>query len=223
MLESSNVTVLNAVEKSPNDERDYRLLTLANELDVLLIHDPTTDKSAAALDCNVGHLSDPEVAPGLAHFCEHMLFLGTEKYPVENEYSKFLSAHGGHSNAFTGTDNTNYYFEVDAGSLEGALDRFAQFFIAPLFAPSCTDREMNAVDSENKKNLQQDSWRLYQLEKNLSSPTHPFCKFGTGNLETLRDWPLQKELDIRQILLDFHAKYYSANVMKLVVVGKGEE
>lgn len=39
-------------------------------------------------------MCDPAELPGLAHFCEHMLFLGTEKYPVENEYPRFLSEHG---------------------------------------------------------------------------------------------------------------------------------
>ena len=42
----------------------------------------------------LGHMCDPEELPGLAHFCEHMLFLGTEKYPVENDYKRFLSEHG---------------------------------------------------------------------------------------------------------------------------------
>ena len=74
---------------------------------VLLVSDETTDKSAAALDVHIGHMSDPVNLPGLAHFCEHMLFLGTEKFPDENEYSKFLSQHGGSFNAFTSSDHTN--------------------------------------------------------------------------------------------------------------------
>lgn len=45
-------------------------------------------------DLYKGHMCDPKELPGLAHFCEHMLFLGTEKYPVENEYPRFLSEHG---------------------------------------------------------------------------------------------------------------------------------
>ena len=77
-----------------------------------MISDETTDKSAAALDVHIGHMSDPVSLPGLAHFCEHMLFLGTEKFPDENEYSKFLSQHGGSFNAFTSSDHTNYYFDV---------------------------------------------------------------------------------------------------------------
>lgn len=84
---------------------------------------------------------------GLAHFCEHLLFMGTEKYRKENDYNQYLSEHSGFSNAFTGVENTNYYFEVGHEYLEGALDRFAQFFIAPLFSASCTERELKAVDS----------------------------------------------------------------------------
>lgn len=74
--------------KSPEDKREYRGLLLKNGLKILLISDPKTDRSAAAMDVNVGHLQDPWELPGLAHFCEHMLFLGTEKYPIENEYQK---------------------------------------------------------------------------------------------------------------------------------------
>lgn len=70
-----------------------------------------------------GSLSDPPNIAGLSHFCEHMLFLGTKKYPKENEYSQFLSEHAGSSNAFTSGEHTNYYFDVSHEHLEGALDR----------------------------------------------------------------------------------------------------
>ncbi len=73
--------------------------------------------------------------------------MGTKKYPKENEYYEYLSKHGGDANAYTSSDNTNYFFEVGTEFLEGALDRFAQFFIEPLFDPSCTDREIHSVDS----------------------------------------------------------------------------
>jgi insulysin len=206
--------------KSEKDYRLYRAFVLPNALEVLLISDPTADKAAAAIDVLVGHYQDPDDIPGLAHFCEHMLFLGTKKYPDENSYSSFLSSHGGKSNAYTSGENTNYYFEVGHEFLEEALDRFAQFFICPLFTPDATEREMNAVDSENAKNLQSDEWRLLQLQKCSANPAHPYHKFGTGNLHTLRDIPAQKGIDVRQALLAFHSKYYSANVIKLAVLGR---
>ncbi|KAI8902913.1 Metalloenzyme, LuxS/M16 peptidase-like protein [Globomyces pollinis-pini] len=214
------MTTTTTILKPDQDDREYHVFTLENQLQVLLISDKNVDKSSAALDVNVGHLCDPDDVAGLAHFCEHLLFMGTEKYPVENEYSQFLSSHNGSSNAFTSGDHTNYYFDINSDYLEPILDRFAQFFVCPLFLESCTDREMHAVDSEHKKNIQSDSWRGYQLLKDLSSPNHPFNKFGTGNLETLKDIPLSKGLDIRKVLLEFHAKYYSANIMKLVILGK---
>jgi len=216
----ASVVTLQGIDTSALDEREYETFTLANSLQVLLVSDPKTEKSAAAMDVHVGHQSDPEELPGLAHFLEHMLFLGTAKYPDENSYKKFLSAHSGRSNASTSQMHTNFYFDVLSEHLHEALDRFSQFFIAPLFTPGATQREMNAVNSENAKNLQNDHRRLYQLQKSLANPQHPFHKFGTGNLETLGTIPAEQGVDVRAALLDFHATYYSASIMKLVICGK---
>uniref|UniRef100_A0A3P9HT61 Insulin-degrading enzyme n=1 Tax=Oryzias latipes TaxID=8090 RepID=A0A3P9HT61_ORYLA len=212
--------VVSEIVRSPEDKRVYRGLEFSNGLKAMLISDPTTDKASAALDVHIGSLSDPENISGLAHFCEHMLFLGTEKYPKENEYSQFLSEHAGSSNAFTSGEHTNYYFDVSHEHLQGALDRFAQFFLCPLFDESCKDREVNAVDSEHEKNLMNDAWRLFQLEKATGNPNHPFSKFGTGNKLTLETRPCEEGIDVRQELLKFHSTYYSANLMGLCVLGR---
>eukprot|EP01128_Nolandella_sp_AFSM9_P011831 TRINITY_DN8746_c0_g1_i1.p1 TRINITY_DN8746_c0_g1~~TRINITY_DN8746_c0_g1_i1.p1 ORF type:complete len:959 (+),score=215.62 TRINITY_DN8746_c0_g1_i1:78-2954(+) len=200
---------------SPEDKREYRTLTLANEMNVMLVSDPTTDKAAASMEVGVGFFADPPNIQGIAHFCEHMLFLGTEKYPDEKEYKTYLSSHSGSSNAYTDEESTVYYFDVGKEHLEGALDRFAQFFIAPLFTVEATEREMKAVDSEHSKNLQTDVWRLQQLRRTTSSHNHPYHKFGTGSLETLNIHE-----DIRDQLLQFHQKYYSANIMNLAIYGR---
>lgn len=157
--------------------------------------------------------------------------MGTKKYPIENAYSQYLASHSGSSNAYTGATSTNYYFEVAAKAAEdalpdevspfyGALDRFAQFFIEPLFLSNTLDRELRAVDSENKKNLQSDQWRIHQLEKSLSNPKHPYCHFSTGNLEVLKLEPEARGVDVRQKFMEFHEKHYSANRMKLVILGR---
>ncbi|GEQ71646.1 hypothetical protein JCM33374_g5332 [Metschnikowia sp. JCM 33374] len=210
-----------AIEKPVLDDRSYRFFKLTqNDLHVLVINDPSTDKSAASLDVNVGSFADKKYTiPGLAHFCEHLLFMGTKKYPEENEYASYLSKHSGHSNAYTAAEHTNYYFEVGSDHLEGALDRFAQFFISPLFSKSCKDREIRAVDSENKKNLQNDLWRMYQLDKSTSNPNHPFNGFSTGNYVTLNDEPEARGLNVRDVLLQFYKEQYSSNLMSLVVLG----
>lgn len=76
------------VIKSLSDKRIYRPLLLDNQLECLLISDQDAQKSAAALSVGVGSFLDPHEAQGLAHYLEHMLFMGTEKYPEENEYSE---------------------------------------------------------------------------------------------------------------------------------------
>lgn len=91
----------------------------------LLIHDPTAAKCAAALDVNVGTALDPKPWYGLAHFLEHMLFLGNEKYPGENEYGDFMQKAGGRRNGFTTLTNTNIHFDCAPQAFNEALDRFA--------------------------------------------------------------------------------------------------
>lgn len=118
-------------------------------------------------------------------------------------------------------DSTNYYFSVHPSGLPGALARHSQFFTSPLFLASCTERELKAVDSEMQKNLQLDSRRLFQLSKATSSRKKGtvFWKFGTGNKTTLWDEPVAKGINVRERLLQFYKEHYSANLMKLVVIG----
>uniref|UniRef100_A0A0D6QRY2 Insulin-degrading enzyme-like 1, peroxisomal n=1 Tax=Araucaria cunninghamii TaxID=56994 RepID=A0A0D6QRY2_ARACU len=208
------------ITKALNDKREYKRLLLRNSLKVLLISDPDTDKAAAAMDVSIGAFSDPKGLEGLAHFLEHMLFYASEKYPKEDSYMQYLTEHGGRSNAFTDSEHTNFHFDVNAGYLEEALDRFAQFFICPLLSEDATSREINAVDSENNKNILVDVWRWSQLQKHLSSRDHPFHKFSTGNKDTLDVQPKARGVDVREELIKFYEGHYSSNLMHLVVYGK---
>jgi insulysin len=156
----------------PLDDRDFATYILPNGLRVLLCSDPSSNSAGVAMDVHVGACSDPDNVPGLAHFCEHMLFLGTEKYPVEDSFETFLSSNGGTSNAFTDNENTVYYFDMTSESYdkfkEGLL-RFGSFFSVPLFTESATSRELNAIESENAKNLQSDVFRLYQVRERVNA------------------------------------------------------
>src|SRR5690606_35904292 len=205
------------IQTSPNDTRDYRHPVFENQLLVLLISDPTTERAAAFLDVKVGSGQDPTEYEGLAHFLEHMLFLGTEKYPQAGEYQSFISQHGGSHNAYTAYENTNYFFDIQPEHLEPALDRFSQQFVAPLFTAEYVEREKNAVHSEFSSGLRDDSRRFFSALKDIVNPAHPFAKFSVGNLETLAERPGQT---VRQAMLDFYERYYSANQMRLVIYGR---
>ncbi|MGF1682537.1 insulinase family protein [Photobacterium minamisatsumaniensis] len=201
---------------SPNDLKQYRYLTLPNELKVLLVHDADAPRSAAALTVNVGHFNDPLDRQGMAHFLEHMLFLGTEKYPRVGEFQTFINQSGGSNNAWTGTENTTYFFDVSPHAFSEGLDRFGQFFTAPLFNEEAIDKERNAVDSEYKLKIKDDVRRLYQVHKETVNPEHPFAKFSVGDLTTLED---RQDKSVRDELIEFYQTHYSANLMGLVLLG----
>ncbi len=201
---------------SPNDSNRYRHFILPNKLKVLLIQSESAQKSAAALAVNVGHFDDPVDRQGMAHYLEHMLFLGTRKYPKVGEFQSFISQHGGGNNAWTGTEHTCYFFDVTPNAFEKALDRFSQFFAAPLFNEEALDKERQAVDSEYKLKLNDDSRRLYQVQKETVNPLHPFAKFSVGNIETLGD---RNGNSIRDEIIEFHRSHYSADIMTLTLMG----
>jgi insulysin len=204
-------------QKSPNDNNQYQRLTLNNGLRVLLISDPETDKAAAALNVGVGYFQDPEDWAGMAHFLEHMLFLGTEPYPNPGEYKDFISQHGGSHNAYTTHENTNYYFDIHPNYFEPALKRFAAFFTKPLFNEELVEREVNAVDSEFQASFKDDGRRIYSTIKRVLNSQHPFTQFSTGNRVSLKaDQPEQ----LRQAVIDFYQRYYHPQRMTLVVIDK---
>ncbi len=201
--------------QSQNDNRHYQAFTLDNDLTVLIISDPETKKAAASLDVFIGSASDPEDHAGLAHFLEHMLFLGTEKYPDPDEYQTFIAQHGGSRNAFTAREHTNYFFDIENAFLEPTLDRFSQFFISPLFSAEFVEREKNAVNSEYLGKIKTDNRRFYAGIQQAFNPQSPYAKFSVGNLETLAD---RNNQPVRDDLLRFYKTHYSANLMSLVVL-----
>ena len=82
-VEPNYLRVINPPQ-SPNDKRIYKLVELQNQLKVLMISDPSLEKSACAISVGVGSTCDTDRSLGLAHFLEHMLFMGSENYPEHN-------------------------------------------------------------------------------------------------------------------------------------------
>ncbi|XP_028995300.1 nardilysin-like [Betta splendens] len=177
-------------------------------------------QSAAALCVGVGSFSDPCDLPGLAHFLEHMVFMGSEKYPSENGFDAFLKKHGGSDNASTDCERTVFQFDVQRKSFKEALDRWAQFFICPLMIRDAIDREVEAVDSEYQLAKPSDSHRKEMLFGSLAKPGHPMGKFCWGNAQTLKLEPKKKKINVYKQLRAFWKKHYSAHYMTLAVQSK---
>jgi insulysin len=193
--------------------REVIKIRLGNGLEAVLISDPLAELSAAALTVKAGSWQDYKDYPGIAHFLEHMLFLGTKKYPQESGYQHFIAENGGTTNAFTTNDFTSYLFSVNNSAFEDALDRFSEFFKEPLFNPSGVNRELQAIDQEYAKNVQNDQIRSMYVMKEIANEEHPYHEFGMGNSKTLSKVS-------RETLIDWYDSHYSANLMRLIVYSK---
>ena len=172
-------------------------------------------RAACGLCVGVGAFSDPLEIPGMAHFLEHMVFMGSEKYPQENDFYVFLNKHDGTTNGKTGYEHTTFYFDVHNKHLLPTLDRFAQFFIKPLMKKDAITREREAVESEFQFAMLNDNNRKNQLISSFARADHPVSKFTWGNLITLRD-----NVDDDKLYTELHKfrdRHYSAHRMKLAI------
>ena len=237
-----------------SDRKQYRIITLENGLEALLIHEdvdesaepedddgsgfeteeegddddasddgddesdgddgPGPQRAAAAMVVGVGSWADPPETQGCAHFLEHLLFLGSEKYPDENAYDAFLSKHGGSSNAATDVEWTEFHFDCLPAHFPHALDVFAQFFVAPSFNPEAVSREVQAIESEFRETIRDDFSRLDELLYRSAPAGHPFGTFTWGNAESLRQGDASAVAAVKAL----HDAHYHASNMKLAVV-----
>ncbi|GAC19913.1 insulinase family protein [Paraglaciecola arctica] len=203
------------IVKSPIDNREYASIVLDNQLEVMLVSDPSIEKSAAALSVAVGSLQEPKEFGGLAHYLEHMLFLGTSSYPTVGDYSEFISRNGGSQNAYTQLDHTNYMVAVNNDAYDQALSRFSGFFYEAILDESYADKERNAVHSEWSMKGPNDWVILEQLNGSTLNPKHPISQFNWGNLDSLMDKENNK---LQTALVDMYNTYYSANLMKAAMI-----
>lgn len=204
-----------SINQSPSDPRIYETFFLNNGIEVITISDERLAVSAATLSVGVGAFQDPQEAQGIAHFLEHMIFMGSEKYKKPNEYMQFISQNGGETNAFTAAQQTTYLFSINSNKFEEALDRLASSIKAPLFNGEMVEKEINAVNSEWLLRRQDEGFVRQRALALTGNKNHPRVKLGVGNKDTLsaeRDQLLSS-------LREFYDRYYSANIMKLVLIG----
>ncbi len=202
------------IRKSEKDPRQYQAIKLDNGLTVLLVSDPQATRSLSALTIPIGSLDNPRNQQGLAHYLEHMLLMGSKRYPQPDNLAEFLKKHGGSHNASTASYRTAFYLEVENDALEPAVDRLADAIAEPLLDPVNADRERHAVNAELTMARSRDGLRMAQVGAETLNPEHPASLFSGGNLETLKDKPDSK---LHDALTAFYQRYYSANLMKAVI------
>lgn len=201
---------MNATEEHNTTDVDIAKLVLENGLQACIIFDPDMEESMAALSVEAGAWDDPKEFAGMAHFVEHLVFLGSKTYPKEEEFLEYIHQRGGRCNASTLKDRTTYGFSINTVGLQGALDRFAHFFIDPLFSEEVIQRELNAVHHEFEDGRENDLVRIWKVFKHTGNPYHPNRNFSCGNLLSLSK---AKRADI----VSWVKHHYGPSKMRLVV------
>ncbi|MCU1725367.1 pyrroloquinoline quinone biosynthesis protein PqqF [Pseudomonas sp. 5P_5.1_Bac1] len=190
-------------------------LILSNGLRVNLRHAPHLKRCAAAVRVHAGSHDAPADYPGLAHFLEHLFFLGTVRFPVEDGLMRFVQREGGQLNASTRERTTEFFFEVPPAAFPGALERLCEMLANPLLTPERQHAEREVIHAEWVAwSGNTEAQRQYALLRSVSAK-HPLSGFHAGNRDSLPT----DEPAFQQALSAFHQRFYQAGQMTLSLSG----
>jgi len=175
--------------------------------------------SGAAMTVGSGINKEGKDIYGLAHYCEHMLFLGSKKYNNATYFVDFITQHNGKFNGFTDFETTGFFFKINTDQFRHGLEIFSRFFIDPLFSAEYVVKEVNSVNSEYERNIQLDSKRKEMVLRDSADPDALFHRFSTGNTKTLLNYTIDHHIDIRERVLEYYNLQYRPDNMKLIVYG----
>ncbi|QJI43802.1 pyrroloquinoline quinone biosynthesis protein PqqF [Pseudomonas sp. ADAK2] len=189
--------------------------TLANGLRVTLRHAPDLKRSAAALRVAAGSHDVPLAWPGLAHFLEHLLFLGTERFPTGQGLMAYVQGHGGQVNARTRERTTDFFFELPPQAFAGGLERLSDMLAHPRMNLDDQLREREVLQAECVA-WSQDATAQQQLALfDGLSESHPLRAFHAGNRDSLQ----VPQPEFQLALTDFYQRFYQTGQMTLSLAG----
>lgn len=189
--------------------------TLANGLRVSLHHVPRLKRCAAALRVSAGSHDVPLAWPGLAHFLEHLLFLGTERFPAEQGLMAYVQRHGGQVNASTGERHTDFFFELPPADFAAGLERLADMLAHPRMSQEDQLREREVLHAEFIAwSRDAAAQQQFALLDGLSAE-HPLRAFHAGNRYSLK----VPRPAFQQALQAFYQAHYHSGQMTLSLAG----
>ncbi|MCE0722381.1 insulinase family protein [Legionella sp. PC1000] len=185
---------------------------LNNGLKILVKEDHRAPIVVSMIWYNVGSADEPGGITGVSHAIEHMMFKGTEKYPL-GVFSKTIAAIGGQANAFTNNDYTAFFEKTAASKLAASFELEADRMNHLLLDANEFAKEIRVIQEERRlrteDNPQALAFERFLATAHLSAPYHhPVI----GWMSDLKHMSVE---DIRE----WYKKYYAPNNATLVVVG----
>lgn len=187
---------------------------MSNGLNVVTV--PTHSPGIAAFHIIVRTGSRNEIEKGktgFAHFFEHMMFRGTEKYPKE-KYSNVLKSTGASANANTSLDRTLYHMTGDASKLETMFMLESDRFKNLSYSLQDFKTEAGAVKGEYTKNSANPYTKLNEMVQNTAFDTHTYKHTTMGFFEDIVDMPNQYDYS-----REFFNRFYRPEYCTVLVVG----
>jgi coenzyme PQQ biosynthesis probable peptidase PqqF len=192
-----------------------RSLTLPNGLNVVLVSAPRLKRCAAALRVAAGSHDVSARWPGLAHFLEHLFFLGTERFTADEKLMAFVQRHGGQVNASTRERTTDFFFELPRAVFPDGLERLCEMLAHPRMTIADQLREREVLHAEFIAWSRDDDSRDLLKRLRPLSALHPIRWFHAGNRFSL---PVPHRA-FQDALQDFYRRFYQAGQMTLRLAG----
>ncbi len=195
-------------------DRPYLMRDLDNGLRVIIV--PTDYPDGVSMQIPVQTGSRNEVEPGksgFAHFFEHMMFRGTERFPADS-YKDILKSAGADQNAYTTDDYTNYHVTFTKADLEALIDLEADRFRNLSYSEADFRTEALAVKGEYLKNYSNPTQKFYERTRALAFQRHTYRHTTMGFFEDIEMMPEQK--DYADLFFD---RWYRPEKTSIILVG----
>lgn len=192
----------------------YVMRDLPNGLRVIVVKTDYPDIVSLQIPIQTGSRNEVEEGKsGFAHFFEHMMFRGTERFPAD-VYDDIIKSVGGDRNAYTSDDVTNYHTTFTKPDLEKMLAVEADRFINLKYTNEQFCTEALAVKGEYLKNSSNPMQKVFETARDLSFTQHPYKHTTMGFLKDIEDMPNQ--LEYSKVFFD---RWYRPNNAAVIVVG----
>src|SRR5437868_4679498 len=168
--------------KSQYDKNIYDYIELNNQLKCLIINNTNFTHSTCCLTVQRG--GEHDIVPGSSHLLEHVLLMGSNKYPEYDYFTNFIINNEGDYNAVTSHDKTYYYFTIINSKFIDALSIFSELFIHPTLTIDNTQIEISAVNSEFINSASNIYIKMNSILYDIDQ-SNTFGKFICGNTASL--------------------------------------
>jgi predicted Zn-dependent peptidase len=197
-VEPASVRSRSGGYREPRMGRIETTTTASNGLPIHRIALPGTRALTVLVAFDAGARNERPEQNGMAHFLEHLVFKGGEKYPNYSDVNETAERLGGVLNAYTSHDVVAFHITVRAESAPAAIDLLSDFVGRPKIDPEELDRERGVVIQEINRAFDQPSMVAEYLIDKAAFGDHPLGRTVLGPEENLRSFTREGIVDFRQ-------------------------